>query len=114
MRPSKEQTFNKMGQNSDGGIDITEMQTVSEKMTELSSRTANADDPFSQYDSDGNGLLSQDETDTAAKPLRKGVGQYGALQGGIAAGSMPPPLRISGRGSMSWTRTRMAASASRN
>ncbi|MBI5578077.1 MAG: EF-hand domain-containing protein [Deltaproteobacteria bacterium] len=83
--------FNKMDQNSDGAIDKTEMQTVMDEIAEQSGQTVNVDDLFSQYDSDGDGQFSQDETDTAMESLRKEASQYGGMQAGMAAGSMPPP-----------------------
>jgi Ca2+-binding EF-hand superfamily protein len=92
MRPSKEQMFSKMDQNSDGGIDKAEMQTVLGKMAEQSGQTVKVDDLFSQHDSDGNGKLSQDETNTAMESLLKGAPQQGGMmQAGMRSGAMPPP-----------------------
>ena len=93
MRPSKEQMFSKIDQNSDGGIDKAEMQTVLGKMAEQSGQTVNVDDLFSQYDSDGNGKLSQDETDTAMESLLTGAPQQGGMmQAGMGSGAMPLSL----------------------
>ena len=69
MRPSKEQMFSKIDQNSDGGNDKTEMQTVADKIKGRSGQTLSVEDLFSQYDSDSDGKLSETEAKEALASL---------------------------------------------
>ena len=105
---SKEQIFNRMDQDGNGGIDKNELAAVLEKMSEKTGTTVDTDQLFSQYNSDDDKELSQGgfETKNLMESLRTEASQLGGMQtmsgvmgmGGMGMGGMqggtppgPPP-----------------------
>jgi len=103
---SREQMFNRMDQDGSGGIDKNELAAVLEKMSEKTGTTVDTDQLFSQYNSDDDKELSQDETKNLMESLRTEASQVGGMQtmsgvmgmGGMGMGGMqggkppgPPP-----------------------
>ena len=74
--PDPEEQFKKDDVNGDGGLDKTELQTVLDKISEMSGKdsSVSVDDLFNNFDSDGDGLLSQQETETAMAQLKEEMG----------------------------------------
>lgn len=67
MAQRKEDMFNKIDSNGDGGIDQTEFSELAKKLAEQSNSTVASQDVFTSYDTDGDSLLSMDELDNFMK-----------------------------------------------
>jgi Ca2+-binding EF-hand superfamily protein len=99
LTKSKEQIFNRMDQDGNGGIDKSELAAVLEKMSEKTGTTVDTDQLFSQYNSDDDKELSQDETKNLMESLRTEASQLGGMQampgmmgmGGMQGGPPPGP-----------------------
>lgn len=63
----KDDLFDKIDKDTDGGISQEEFGAFLQKMAEDSGTTYDVEELFSTYDADGDGLLSQDELDTFMK-----------------------------------------------
>ncbi len=74
MRPDPAERFNKADANSDGGLDKSEMQTVLDKVSEMSGQDINVDNIFSEFDADQDGMLNEQEAETAMNQLREEMG----------------------------------------
>lgn len=61
VRPDPGKMFNKVDGNGDGGWDSSEFQTVTDKISSLSGQNIDSEQAFADHDSDGDGLLSQEE-----------------------------------------------------
>lgn len=66
--------FNKADTNEDGELDKVEMQTITDRISEMSGQDISVDDIFSEFDSDENGLLSEQEAETAMAQLKENMG----------------------------------------
>ncbi len=96
MRPDPAERFNKADANGDGGLDKSEMQTVLDKVSEMSGQDINVDNVFSEFDADEDGVLSEQEAETAMNQLREEMEpQMRGMKGGKGG---PHPPGIGGRG----------------
>lgn len=89
-RPNSNQMFSKVDQDNSGGLDQAEFQTLADKISETTGDSVDIQAVFDTYDKDGDGELSQDETDAvmgANRPQEPppSMGGMEAMQGG------PPP-----------------------
>lgn len=93
QRPSKEQmlehVFNKVDGNGDSGLDIDELTTMSQKIQERGGEGFNAEDILSEFDQDGDGILSQDEASGALESVGPKRGKGFPMPG---AGGPPPGM----------------------
>jgi Ca2+-binding EF-hand superfamily protein len=64
MEMRRNDLFNKVDSNGDGGIDKVEISDLAKKLSEDTGTTLNVDDIFSTYDADGDGKLSKTELDS--------------------------------------------------
>ncbi len=69
-RPNPAEMFSKVDQDSSGGLDQTEFQTLADKISEATGEKVDVEALFATYDADGDGLLSEDETRAAMKANR--------------------------------------------
>ena len=83
-RPDPSQMFGKMDKNGDGGLDRSEFQTVADKIGVMTGETMDAEEIFSTYDTDQDGVLSQEET--------KSVMEAHKPAGPPFSGMMPPGM----------------------
>jgi Ca2+-binding EF-hand superfamily protein len=87
MEMRRNDLFNKVDSNTDGGIDKVEISDLAKKLSEDTGITMNVDDIFSTYDADGDGKLSKTELD------------------GFMRENAPPPPSGQGRGPGSMNET---------
>jgi Ca2+-binding EF-hand superfamily protein len=83
--------FNKIDQDGSGGLDQTEFQTLAGKINEATGQKVDADELFATYDTDGDGVLSEDETQTALKANRPGGPPPGDMMGPMVGMKGMPP-----------------------
>ncbi len=74
MRPNPAERFNNADTNGDGGLDKAEMQTITDRISEMSGQDISVDDVFSEFDADEDGLLSEQEAETAMAQLKEDMG----------------------------------------
>jgi Ca2+-binding EF-hand superfamily protein len=83
MEMRRNDLFNKVDSNADGGIDKVEISDLAKKLSEDTGLTLNVDDIFSTYDADGDGKLSKTELDSFmrenAPPPPNGPGGPGSV-----------------------------------
>ncbi len=92
MRPDPAERFNKADANGDGGLDKSEMQTVLDKVSEMSGQDIDVENIFSEFDTDKDGMLSEQEAETAMNQLREELGpQMRGMKGGMG-GQHPPGM----------------------
>lgn len=75
MQEHRAQMFARVDQNGDGGVDKSEMQAFADHTAEKTGEEINVEDLIAQFDEDGDGVLSQDEMDTAMASLGKNSGR---------------------------------------
>lgn len=78
VKPREDDLFGKVDTDGDGSLSETEMTAFSEKMAEMTGTSSDAAEMFATFDSDEDGLVSEDEFN-AARP-----------QGPPPPGGMPP------------------------
>ena len=79
--------FDQMDENGDGSLDVTELGQMAEKFSEKLGQTVDASEIASKLDSDGDGLVSQEEF-IAGRPKRPPPGLAGMMNsGGVQQGS---------------------------
>jgi hypothetical protein len=74
MRPDPREMFNRIDKDGSGGIDADELSALTEKMAERSGEAIDADKLMETYDSDGDGVLNEEETHSAMESLREEMG----------------------------------------
>ena len=67
MQQRKDDLFSKVDSSGDGSIDTTEFSELARKLAENSGSSIDADEAFSTYDADGDGVLNEEELDTFMK-----------------------------------------------
>lgn len=94
MRPNPQQMFNRMDGDGNGGIDQNELSAITEKMAEQSGTEIDVASVMEAFDSDQDGLLSQEESQSAMESMHGQVGPppppppKGGMEGPMAMGSM--------------------------
>jgi Ca2+-binding EF-hand superfamily protein len=100
MQKHRDEMFNKIDSNSDGGIDKAEFSALAKKMSAIAGISSNSstgtdttqsvDDVFSTYDTNGDGNLSKDELDAymKANPPPPPPGAKGGFMGAMNAQGM--------------------------
>lgn len=78
-RPSPKEMFEKDDANGDGGLDVSELSAMTEKISEMTGQTIDAQALMDTYDADGDGVLSFEESQSAMASL------------GGSMGAPPPP-----------------------
>jgi Ca2+-binding EF-hand superfamily protein len=93
--PDPVEIFNKVDEDGSGGLDQTEFQDLADKISEATGQEVDVEALFATYDADGDGVLNQEETDSAMAANRpQGPppgGMMGGMQGGMQGGA-PPDL----------------------
>lgn len=74
MRPDPQEMFNRVDKDGSGGIDADELSAMTEKMAEHTGETIDVDSLMETYDSDGDGVLNEEETHEAMESLREEMG----------------------------------------
>ena len=64
MQSRATEKFKELDTDSNGGLDKTELSTMAKELSKMTGKTINVDDAMKTYDANGDGKLSQDETDT--------------------------------------------------
>lgn len=68
--PDPTEMFDKVDLDSSGGFDQSEFQTLADKISEATGENVDVEEMFATYDADGDGLLSQEETEAALEADR--------------------------------------------
>lgn len=89
MRPDPQQMFNRLDKDGSAGVDKDELSAMAEKMAERTGTEIDVDSLMEEFDGDGDGVLSQDETKAAMDSLKEQMGP--PPNGGPKAGGGPPP-----------------------
>lgn len=82
LRSQMENPFEKMDANGDGALDETELVSMAAKLSEMTGQTVNASQIISDLDSDGNGLVDQEEF-TAGRPAGPPPGMMEMMSGNL-------------------------------
>lgn len=91
-RPDPSQMFAKVDQNSDGGLDQSEFQSLADKISEKTGESIDAASVFASHDADQDGVLSQDETESVMEAYKPaGPPPGGMPMGGQMKNMGPPP-----------------------
>ena len=69
-RPDPQEMFKKVDSDSSGGVSQTELQTLTEKISENSGQSLDAAKLLSEYDSNSDGSLGQDEMNSLMESIR--------------------------------------------
>ena len=80
QRPNQGERFNQLDADKNGGIDQTELQTLSDQVSMITGQQINVEEASKAYDSNNDGLLAQDEMQSMMMELRDKMG--GGPQGG--------------------------------
>src|SRR5665647_1389191 len=64
MQSKAADKFKELDTDSNGGLDKTELSVMAKELSKMTGKTLNVDDAMTTYDANGDGKLSQDETDT--------------------------------------------------
>lgn len=64
MQSKAADKFKELDTDSNGGLDKTELSAMAKELSKMTGKTLNIDDAMTTYDANGDGKLSQDETDT--------------------------------------------------
>ncbi len=87
QRKGMGERFNQLDADKNGGLDQTELQTMADKISEMTGQKLNVEEVTKTYDANNDGLLGQDEMQSMMMELR---GTVGGPQGG--KGSMQSML----------------------
>ena len=74
--------FDQLDADKNGGIDQTELQTMTDKISEMTGQKLNVEEVTKTYDANSDGLLGQDEMQSMMMELR---GTMGGQQGGASS-----------------------------
>jgi Ca2+-binding EF-hand superfamily protein len=86
-RPSPAEMFNRIDENGSGGLDQVELSDLATKLSEMTGEDVDAEDLLSEYDTDQDGQLSEEETQALMDDHRP----EGPPPGGMGAVQGPPP-----------------------
>ncbi len=86
-RPSPKEMFSKIDADDSGGLDKTEFSDMAEKMSQMTGEDVDTDELFAEYDEDGDGELSEEETQAFMDDNRP----EGPPPGGMGGMQGPPP-----------------------
>ena len=81
QKPGQEGKFAKLDTDGNGGIDTSELQTITDKISQRTGQAVSVEEVSATYDADNDGLLNQDETNTMMMELREKMG--GKQQAGM-------------------------------
>lgn len=95
MRPDPQEMFNRVDKDGSGGLDADELTAMTEKIAEHSGETIDVDSLIEDYDSDRDGVLNEEEMQSAMESLREEMGPPPGggrppMGGPIADGGMQP------------------------
>lgn len=98
-RPDPAAIFNKVDEDSSGGLDQTEFQTLAGKISEATGEEVDVEELFATYDADEDGVLNEEETQTAMEANRPagpppGGPPPGGGMGGMSGGAPPDLAQI--------------------
>jgi len=98
VQQRREQMFNRVDRNSDGGLDRTEMQMFADKLSERTGTSIDIDDVFAKFDGDHDGVLGKAEGLSALTQIREET--KGSMPGirGPVPGIRGPRPEMSGPG----------------
>ena len=82
QRKGQGMKFNQLDADKNGGIDQAELQTMTDKISEMTGQKLNVEEVTKTYDANNDGLLGQDEMQSMMMELR---GTMGGQQGGPAS-----------------------------
>ncbi len=82
QRKGQGMRFNQLDADKNGGIDQAELQSMTDKMSEMTGQKLNVEEVTKTYDANNDGLLGQDEMQSMMMELR---GTMGGQQGGPAS-----------------------------
>ena len=94
MRPNPQQMFNRMDGDGNGGIDQNELSAITAEMAEHSGTAIDVAGVMEEFDSDQDGLLSQEESQSAMERLHEQMGPppppppMGGMAGPMKMGTM--------------------------
>lgn len=80
QRPNQGERFNQLDADKNGGIDQTELQTMTDQISQMTGQQINVEEVSKTYDTNSDGLLARDEMQTMMMELRDKTG--GPPQGG--------------------------------
>ena len=78
QRKGPEERFNQLDADKNGGIDQTELQTMADKISEMTGQKMHVEEVTETYDANNDGLLAKDEMQSMMMELR---GKMGGSQG---------------------------------
>ena len=87
MQQNRGDRFNKLDIDKNGGLDQTELQTLSDQFSAATGQQLNVEETTATYDSNNDGLLAQDEMQSMMTDLRDkmGAGPQGGQQNAMRA-----------------------------
>ena len=74
MRQGPQQMFNRMDKDGSAGIDKDELNAMAEKVAERTGNEIDVDSVMEEHDGDGDGLLNQEEAQSAMESLKGQMG----------------------------------------
>jgi len=86
-RPSPAEMFSKIDEDGSGGLDQAELSDLATKLSEMTGEDVDAEELLSEYDTDQDGQLSEEETQALMDDHRP----EGPPSGGMGAMQGPPP-----------------------
>lgn len=82
QRKGQGERFSQLDADKNGGLDQTELQTMTDKISEMTGQKLNVEDVTKAFDANNDGLLGQDEMQSMMMELR---GTMGGQQGGVSS-----------------------------
>jgi predicted S18 family serine protease len=79
-RQNQGERFNKLDADKNGGIDQTELQTMSDQISSVTGQQINIEEISKTFDTDNDGLLAQDEMQSMMMELRDKMGAGPQMQ----------------------------------
>jgi len=101
-KPNLAEIFTKLDADGSGGLDSTEVQSLTEKISEATGVSVDLSEFLATYDSDSDGVLSEDETVTALEANRpQGPPTMGGIMRGTGESEMVSAADTNGDGVIS-------------
>lgn len=94
IRSNPADRFNKIDEDDSGGLDQTEFSSLAGKVSQMTGEDIDAESVFTEYDEDGDGELSEEETKAFMDGNRPQGPAPGGMMGGMG-GMQGPPLDLS-------------------